>query len=260
MGSFSIWHWLIVLLIVVLVFGTKKLKNIGSDLGGAVKGFKDGVRTAPRPRHDAGRAAAQQVGTSSRAADPNTVDVEARDASCADRRRRVPAAMIDFGFDKLALIGAVALVVIGPEKLPRVARTVGHAVGKAQRYVADVKAEVNRSIELEELKKMKTQFEDAARDVEQTVSSEIHETSRRPRRSLAAATADTARCRRAGASDADAALPLPEYRHPKKNWRLKRGATPQWYKQRARRARQGAVGRRARGALPPAARSAEPPA
>ena len=64
--------------------------------------------------------------------------------------------MIDFGFDKIALIGAVALIVIGPEKLPRVARTVGHLLGKAQRYVADVKAEVNRSIELEELKKMKT--------------------------------------------------------------------------------------------------------
>ena len=85
--------------------------------------------------------------------------------------------MIDFGFDKLALIGAVALIVIGPEKLPRVARTMGHLLGKAQRYVADVKAEVNRSIELEELQKMKTQFEDAARDVEQTVSNEIRQTS-----------------------------------------------------------------------------------
>ena len=53
--------------------------------------------------------------------------------------------MIDFGFDKIALIGAVALIVIGPEKLPRVARTVGALLGKAQRYVADVKAEVNRS-------------------------------------------------------------------------------------------------------------------
>jgi sec-independent protein translocase protein TatB len=84
--------------------------------------------------------------------------------------------MIDFGFDKIALIGAVALIVIGPEKLPRVARTVGHLIGKAQRYVADVKAEVNRSIELEELKKMKTEFEDAARNVEQTVSSEINQT------------------------------------------------------------------------------------
>src|SRR6187431_3710892 len=81
--------------------------------------------------------------------------------------------MIDFGFDKIALIGAVALIVIGPEKLPRVARTVGHFIGKAQRYVADVKAEVNRSIELEELKKMKTQFEDAARDVEKNVRSEV---------------------------------------------------------------------------------------
>ena len=82
--------------------------------------------------------------------------------------------MIDFGFDKLALIGAVALIVIGPEKLPKVARTVGHLVGKAQRYVSDVKAEVNRSIELEELKKMKSQFENAARDVEQSVQQEVN--------------------------------------------------------------------------------------
>jgi sec-independent protein translocase protein TatB len=85
--------------------------------------------------------------------------------------------MIDFGFDKIALIGAVALIVIGPEKLPKVARTVGHLFGKAQRYVADVKAEVNRSIELEELKKMKTQFEDAARNVEDTCASEVNQAS-----------------------------------------------------------------------------------
>src|ERR1700710_2903898 len=85
--------------------------------------------------------------------------------------------MIDFGFDKIALIGAVALIVIGPEKLPRVARTVGHLVGKAQRYVADVKAEVNRSIELEDLKKIKTEFEDAARNVHQSVTNEINQTS-----------------------------------------------------------------------------------
>jgi len=83
--------------------------------------------------------------------------------------------MIDFGFDKLALIGAVALIVIGPEKLPKLARTVGHMFGKAQRYVADVKAEVNRSIELDELKKMRTQFEDAARDVEQNVRAEVND-------------------------------------------------------------------------------------
>ncbi len=76
MGSFSVWHWLIVLLIVVLVFGTKKLKNIGSDLGGAVKGFKDGVKDGGANTADAA-APAQQVGAS-KVVDPNTVDVEAK--------------------------------------------------------------------------------------------------------------------------------------------------------------------------------------
>src|ERR1700712_5399295 len=89
---------------------------------------------------------------------------------------RAHGAMIDFGFDKIALIGAVALIVIGPEKLLRVARTVGMLLGKAQRYVADVKAEVNRSIELEELEKMKSQVQPAAPDVHDTVRKEFHET------------------------------------------------------------------------------------
>src|SRR3978361_2044497 len=84
--------------------------------------------------------------------------------------------MIDLGFDKIALIGAVALIVVGPERLPRVARTVGHLLGKAQRYVADVKAEVNRSIELEELRKMKSGVEDAAREVQNTISSHVQQT------------------------------------------------------------------------------------
>ena len=138
--------------------------------------------------------------------------------------------MIDFGFDKIALIGAVALIVIGPEKLPRVARTVGHLVGKAQRYVADVKAEVNRSIELEELKKMKTEFEDAARNVEQTVSSEIHQTTS----SLESSWSGSPSILPPHSSQHEGWSPAPpEYKHPKKNWRLKRGATPQWYKQRA---------------------------
>ena len=136
--------------------------------------------------------------------------------------------MIDFGFDKIALIGAVALIVIGPEKLPRVARTVGHLIGKAQRYVADVKAEVNRSIELEELKKMKTQFEDAARNVEQTVSSELNQT----RADLDNAWQQPTTSLPPDSGQHDGPLPPPQYRHPKKNWRLKRGAMPQWYKQR----------------------------
>ncbi|MGH8797477.1 MAG: Sec-independent protein translocase subunit TatA [Caldimonas sp.] len=82
MGSFSVWHWLIVLLIVVLVFGTKKLKNIGSDLGGAVKGFKDGIREGgATAATDPATPAAPQVGTHKAASDPNTVDVEAKTRS-----------------------------------------------------------------------------------------------------------------------------------------------------------------------------------
>ena len=74
--------------------------------------------------------------------------------------------MIDLGISKMALIGAVALIVIGPEKLPKVARTVGTLLGKAQRYVSDVKAEVSRAMEMDELKKMRETVEGAARDVE----------------------------------------------------------------------------------------------
>ncbi|MEK8030129.1 Sec-independent protein translocase protein TatB [Ideonella sp. DXS29W] len=138
--------------------------------------------------------------------------------------------MIDFGFDKIALIGAVALIVIGPEKLPRVARTVGHLVGKAQRYVAEVKAEVNRSIELEELQKMKSQFETAARDVETTVRTEVHDATS----SLSQSWNEASAALNGPAADShDAWTPAPPvYQHPRKNWRIKRGAVPAWYKQR----------------------------
>ncbi|HSI54571.1 MAG: Sec-independent protein translocase subunit TatA [Ramlibacter sp.] len=78
MGSFSIWHWLIVLLIIVLVFGTKKLKNIGSDLGGAVKGFKDGVRDGSAPETP---VPPTQVTAAQPGADKTTIDVEAKNRS-----------------------------------------------------------------------------------------------------------------------------------------------------------------------------------
>jgi len=77
MGSLSIWHWLIVLLIVVMVFGTKKLKNIGSDLGGAVKGFKDGMKDGSSDAAAGTPASQQQVGQSP-VADKTTIDVEAK--------------------------------------------------------------------------------------------------------------------------------------------------------------------------------------
>lgn len=78
MGSFSIWHWLIVLLIVVMVFGTKKLKNIGSDLGGAVKGFKDGMKDGSTPETP---VPPQQVAANPADANKTTIDVEAKNKS-----------------------------------------------------------------------------------------------------------------------------------------------------------------------------------
>ncbi len=134
--------------------------------------------------------------------------------------------MIDIGLSKMALIGAVALIVIGPEKLPRVARTVGTLLGKAQRYVADVKAEVNRSMELDELRKMKDTVESAARDVHQSVQTHASDFQKEWESSIHG-TGD------ASAAGSDGAAVVPAYKHPGKNWRLKRGATPQWYKSRA---------------------------
>jgi len=81
MGSFSVWHWLIVLLIVVLVFGTKKLKNMGSDLGGAVKGFKDGMKDGSQPPETPAQPTQQVTGTAVPGADKATIDVEARNKS-----------------------------------------------------------------------------------------------------------------------------------------------------------------------------------
>ena len=81
MGSFSIWHWLIVLLIVVMVFGTKKLKNIGSDLGGAVKGFKDGMKECASIEEQAGPNEPPGQDPDTTAADKPTIDVQAKQKS-----------------------------------------------------------------------------------------------------------------------------------------------------------------------------------
>jgi len=78
--------------------------------------------------------------------------------------------MFDIGFSELLVIAVVALLVVGPERLPRVARTAGHLFGRLQRYVNDVKSDIQRELELDELKKLRSQFEDAARSVEQSVN------------------------------------------------------------------------------------------
>jgi sec-independent protein translocase protein TatB len=82
--------------------------------------------------------------------------------------------MFDIGFSELLVIGVVALIVIGPERLPRVARTIGHLMGRMQRYVADVKADIDREVELEELRKMRDSVQQAATNIETSVQSELN--------------------------------------------------------------------------------------
>jgi len=103
--------------------------------------------------------------------------------------------MFDIGFSELLVIAVVALLVIGPERLPKVARTAGHLFGRLQRYVNDVKADIQREMELDELRKLRSQFEDAARSVQDSV----HEVDKEVRavgddldKAVAGATADPA--------------------------------------------------------------------
>jgi sec-independent protein translocase protein TatB len=98
--------------------------------------------------------------------------------------------MFDIGFTELLVIGVVALIVIGPEKLPRMARTVGHLAGRLQRYVADVKADINREIELDELRKMRDSMQQAASNFESSVQSELNKTETELNKSVEAVVGD----------------------------------------------------------------------
>ena len=89
--------------------------------------------------------------------------------------------MFDIGFSELMVIGVVALIVIGPERLPKVARTMGHVFGRLQRYVTQVKSDISREMELAELGKMKSEFESAARTFQSEVESKATETEREMR-------------------------------------------------------------------------------
>ena len=82
--------------------------------------------------------------------------------------------MFDIGFSEMIVIAVIALIVLGPEKLPRVARTAGHLLGRMQRYVNDVKADINREIELDELRKLQKEMQSTAQSIEQTVKGEIN--------------------------------------------------------------------------------------
>jgi sec-independent protein translocase protein TatB len=83
--------------------------------------------------------------------------------------------MFDFGFTELMLVAVVALIVVGPERLPKVARTAGHMLGRLQRYVSDVKSDISREMQLEDLKKLQQQVEEQARDLESSMRKQMNE-------------------------------------------------------------------------------------
>ncbi|MGH8781878.1 Sec-independent protein translocase protein TatB [Paraburkholderia sp.] len=146
--------------------------------------------------------------------------------------------MLDLGLTKMALIGVVALVVLGPERLPRVARTAGALFGRAQRYINDVKAEVTREIELDELRRMKTEFESAA----QNASTAVHDNLRKHESeindawnagtSVSSSVVGGAAMQAGDGVAADSTPWRSSYSAaPKrKNWRVKQAAMPTWYK------------------------------
>ncbi len=100
--------------------------------------------------------------------------------------------MFDIGFSELLVIGVVALIVIGPEKLPRVARTLGHLAGRLQRYVSDVKSDINREIELDELRKMRDSFQQTATEMQSSVQTELTKTESELNQSVASVASDDA--------------------------------------------------------------------
>ncbi|MDR5737386.1 MULTISPECIES: Sec-independent protein translocase protein TatB [unclassified Caballeronia] len=152
--------------------------------------------------------------------------------------------MLDLGLTKMALIGVVALVVLGPERLPGVARTAGALFGRAQRYINDVKSEVAREMELDELKKMRTQFETAASNVETTIHDNLkrHESELNDAWNQGTSVSPSIAGGESPAVDDGgsgeqwpAATPA---RLKRKNWRVKQSAVPSWYKRTtARRTR-----------------------
>lgn len=148
--------------------------------------------------------------------------------------------MFDFGISEIGVIGVVALVVLGPEKLPRVARTVGNLVGRAQRYLADVKSEVNRHIELDELRNMRSNVETSVRDIQTSVAQNLDDINR----DFDTAWKDATSGLYGQAAEAAEVPPLgrplppePAVASPPPPKRLKRAggaAQPLWYRRQAR--------------------------
>jgi sec-independent protein translocase protein TatB len=150
--------------------------------------------------------------------------------------------MLDLGLTKMALIGVVALVVLGPERLPGVARTAGALFGRAQRYINDVKSEVAREMELDELKKMRTQFETAASNVETSIQDNLRKHEADLNDAWSQGSSESSSIAGGGTAET-ASASYDGWRNgassgKRKKWRVKQTAVPDWYKRTtARRTR-----------------------
>ncbi|KMQ81226.1 Twin-arginine translocation protein TatB [Candidatus Burkholderia pumila] len=147
--------------------------------------------------------------------------------------------MLDLGLTKMALIGVVALVVLGPERLPGVARMAGALFGRAQRYINNVKSEVAREMELDELKKMRTEFETATTNVETTIHDNLKQHEIELNDAWNQGTPVSLSVAGGASSDADSAAATDKpwintstssSSAKRKNWRVKQSAIPNWYK------------------------------
>ena len=114
--------------------------------------------------------------------------------------------MFDIGFSEMVVIGVVALVVIGPERLPRVARTAGQLLGRAQRYVNDIKSDINRQIQIEELKAMQEQLTRQARELESSMKSQVQATEAELNKSAQGIADSLNATRKSALSEAEATL------------------------------------------------------
>ncbi len=139
--------------------------------------------------------------------------------------------MFNFGISELMIIAIVGLIVIGPERLPRVARTLGHLVGRMQRYVSEIKADINREVELDELRKLQSSMKEAAQEIEESVSKQVNfiEDEVKQAESETRKSVEDAVNPEAGASEPDAQEPKADAEEPKAGINLMHSLNPPDY-------------------------------
>lgn len=139
--------------------------------------------------------------------------------------------MFNFGISELMIIAIVGLIVIGPERLPRVARTLGHLVGRMQRYVSEIKADINREVELDELRKLQSSMKEAAQEIEESVSKQVNfiEDEVKQAESETRKSVEDAVNPEAGASQPDAQEPKADAQEPKAGINLMHSLNPPDY-------------------------------